>query len=77
MIFMIIIYRLSGVVASISLAFYASLMMIVMAILKVNLSLPGIAGIILSIGMAVDANVVIYERIKEELRLGKTLKAST
>ena len=76
MIFMIIIYRLSGVVASISLAFYASLMMIVMAILKVNLSLPGIAGIILSIGMAVDANVVIYERIKEELRLGKTLKAS-
>mgnify|MGYP002519359354 CR=1 FL=1 len=76
MIFMIIIYRLSGVVASISLAFYTSLMMIVMAILNVNLSLPGIAGIILSIGMAVDANVVIYERIKEELRLGKTLKAS-
>ncbi len=76
MIFMIIIYRMSGVVASVSLAFYAALMVVVMAILKVNLSLPGIAGIILSIGMAVDANVIIYERIKEELRLGKTLKAS-
>ncbi len=76
MLFMIIIYRMSGVVASISLAFYASLMLVIMALLGVNLSLPGIAGIILSIGMAVDANVVIYERIKEELRLGKTLKAS-
>ncbi len=76
MIFMIIVYRVSGVVASISLAFYTALMMVVMALLNVNLSLPGIAGIILSIGMAVDANVIIYERIKEELRLGKTLKAS-
>ncbi len=76
MLFMIIVYRLSGVVASVSLAFYTSLMIVIMALLNVNLSLPGIAGIILSIGMAVDANVVIYERIKEELRLGKTLKAS-
>ncbi len=76
MLFMIIVYRLSGIVASVSLAFYTALMIVVMALLKVNLSLPGIAGIILSIGMAVDANVVIYERFKEELRLGKTLKAS-
>ncbi len=76
MLFMIIIYRLPGLVAAFSLAFYAALMLVVMALIKVNLSLPGIAGIILSIGMAVDANVVIYERIKEELRLGKTLKAS-
>jgi len=76
MIFMIISYRLSGVVASISLAFYTALLIVVLAVLNVNLSLPGIAGIILSIGMAVDANVVIYERIKEELRVGKTLKAS-
>ena len=76
MIFMIAIYRLPGVIASISLAFYTALMVVVMAVLKVNLSLPGIAGIILSIGMAVDANVIIYERIKEELRVGKTLKAS-
>ena len=76
MIFMIAVYRLSGVVASVSLAFYTALMMVIISLLKVNLSLPGIAGIILSIGMAVDANVVIYERIKEELRNGKTLKAS-
>ena len=76
MLFMIIIYRMSGLVASISLAFYAALMVVIMALLGVNLSLPGIAGIILSIGMAVDANVIIYERIKEELRVGKTLKAS-
>lgn len=75
-IFMIAVYRLPGVVASISLLFYASLMMILLAVFKVNLSLPGIAGIILGIGMAVDANVIIYERIKEELRVGKTLKAS-
>lgn len=76
MVFMIVIYRLPGIVASISLAFYTSLMVVIMSLLKVNLSLPGIAGIILSIGMAVDANVIIYERIKEELRVGKTLKAS-
>lgn len=76
MVFMIIIYRLPGIVASISLAFYTALMVVIMSLLKVNLSLPGIAGIILSIGMAVDANVIIYERIKEELRVGKTLKAS-
>jgi len=75
-IFMIAIYRLPGIVAGISLVFYAALMIVVMSLLKVNLSLPGIAGIVLSIGMAVDANVIIYERIKEELRLGKTLKAS-
>ncbi len=76
MIFMIAIYRLPGVVASVSLAFYTFLVIIVLSLFKVNLSLPGIAGIILSIGMAVDANVIIYERIKEELRNQKTLKAS-
>lgn len=76
MIFMIAVYRLPGIVASLSLILYAALMTIIMAVLKVNLSLPGIAGIILSIGMAVDANVIIYERIKEELRVGKTLKAA-
>jgi len=76
MIFMIVVYRLPGVVASISLAFYTALVAIILAVLKINLSLPGIAGIILSIGMAVDANVIIFERIKDELRAGKTLKAS-
>ena len=76
MIFMIVVYRLPGVVASIALAFYTALVAIILAVLKINLSLPGIAGIILSIGMAVDANVIIFERIKDELRAGKTLKAS-
>ena len=76
MVFMIIVYRLPGIVASISLTFYTVIVLICLSALKVNFSLPGIAGIILSIGMAVDANVVIFERIKEELKIGKTIKAS-
>ena len=76
MLFMIIVYRVPGVVASIALIFYTALLVLLMSIFKVNLSLPGIAGIILSIGMAVDANVIIFERIKEELRVGKTLQAA-
>lgn len=75
-IFMILVYRLPGFIACIALGFYCSLELLVLGWLKVNLSLPGIAGIILSIGMAVDANVVIFERIKEELRAGKTVKAA-
>ena len=76
MIFMIVIYRLPGVISAFALIAYAALFGIVLAVSKVNLSLPGIAGIILTIGMAVDANVIIYERIKEELNLGKTLRAA-
>lgn len=76
LIFMLVVYRLPGLVADLALIFYTALMVIVLAVLRVNLSLPGIAGIILSIGMAVDANVIIFERIKEELRSGKTLKSS-
>lgn len=75
-IFMIAVYRLPGLIAVFALGFYIVLEAIVLGLFKVNLSLPGIAGIILSIGMAVDANVVIFERIKEELRNGKTVKAS-
>ncbi|MBE6915089.1 MAG: protein translocase subunit SecD [Ruminococcaceae bacterium] len=75
LLFMAIIYRVPGIVADIALIFYGALMVILMAIMGVNLSLPGMAGIILSIGMAVDANVIIFERIKEELRLGKTIRA--
>ena len=75
LLFMAIIYRVPGIVADIALIFYAALMVILMALMGVNLSLPGMAGIILSIGMAVDANVIIFERIKEELRLGKTIRA--
>lgn len=76
MLFMIIIYRVPGIVASIALIFYTALMVVVMSVFEVNLSLPGIAGIVLSIGMAVDANVIIFERIKEELAVGKTLRAA-
>ena len=76
MLFMLLVYRLPGLVADIALLAYMAIVGIIFAILKVNLSLSGIAGIILSIGMAVDANVVIFERVKEELRNGKTIRAS-
>ncbi len=76
MLFMLLLYRLPGLMACIALAGYMGVVGVILANLHVNLTLPGIAGIILSIGMAVDANVVIFERIKEELRLGKTLRSS-
>ncbi len=76
MLFMLVVYRLPGLVSCMALLFYCVLEALVLVIFKVNLSLPGIAGIILSIGMAVDANVVIFERVKEELRAGKTLRSS-
>lgn len=76
LIFMIAVYRLPGVVSCVALLFYCVLEGLALVIFKVNLSLPGIAGIILSIGMAVDANVVIFERIKEELRAGKTIRSA-
>lgn len=74
MVFMIIVYRVMGVISCVALTLYSVVFAVIIAVAKVNLSLPGIAGIILTVGMAVDANVVIYERIKEELRLGKTLR---
>ncbi|MBR5307338.1 MAG: protein translocase subunit SecD [Clostridia bacterium] len=76
MIFMIIIYKIPGLVSSIALVAYVAIVALVLVLGGVNLTLPGIAGIILTIGMAVDANVVIYERIKEELTLGKTIKSA-
>ncbi len=69
-------YRLPGLVADISLILYGVIVFGVMALLGSVLTLPGIAGFVLSVGMAVDANVIIYERLKEELRLGKTLQAA-
>lgn len=76
MLFMILVYRLPGLVSAISLIAYMAIEAIILIVAKVNLSLPGVAGIVLSIGMAVDANVIINERIKEELRVGKgTLSA--
>ncbi len=74
--FMIVMYRLPGLISAIALAFYASLSIIALSVFDITLTLPGIAGIILSIGMAVDANVIIFSRIKEEIGTGKTLKAS-
>ena len=76
MIFMIVMYRVPGFIASIALLFYTALDAVILTVAHVNLSLPGIAGIILSIGMAVDANVIIFERIKDELRNGKTVRAA-
>ena len=74
--FMLFFYRLSGFVANISLALYVMLLLFGLKSLNATLTLPGIAGIILSIGMAVDANVLIFERFKEEYRSGKTLRAA-
>lgn len=76
LIFMLICYRLPGLVADISLLAYIAIVAYIMAQFRINLSLPGIAGIILSVGMAVDANVVIFARMKEELVLGKTIRTS-
>ncbi|MCD6436034.1 MAG: protein translocase subunit SecD [Clostridiales bacterium] len=76
LIFMIGFYRLPGVIASLVLILYSSIVLFIMVGLKSTLTLPGMAGLVLSVGMAVDANVIIYERIKEELRVGKTIRAS-
>jgi preprotein translocase subunit SecD len=76
MLFMIIYYRLPGFVSVISLVIYTIIVLGILAGIKATLTLPGIAGIILSVGMAVDANVIIFERIKEELKIGKTLRAA-
>lgn len=76
MVFMAIYYKLSGLVADLALSLNIVFIMAVMAYFHATLTLPGIAGIILTIGMAVDANVLIFERVREELRRGKTVRAS-
>lgn len=75
-VFMLAFYRLSGLIANIALMAYVILLLFALNLLEATLTLPGIAGIILSIGMAVDANVLIFEHFKEEYRAGKTLMAS-
>ncbi len=70
--FMISIYRLPGIVATIALSAYASIFILLLSWAEITLTLPGIAGLILSIGMAVDANVIIFERLKEELKNGRS-----
>jgi preprotein translocase subunit SecD len=76
LLFMIVVYRLPGLLADIALAIYVLIMMAILAVSQASLTLPGIAGFVLSIGMAVDANVLIFERIKEELWNGKTIRAA-
>lgn len=76
LIFMIVYYKLFGVVANVALLLNAALMIAVMSLIQATLTMPGIAGIVLNIGMAVDANVLIYERIREELRNRNTPQAS-
>jgi len=75
-IFMLLFYRLSGLVANIALLMYVLLLLFSLKMLNATLTLPGIAGIILSMGMAVDTNVLIFERFKEEYRGGKTLRSA-
>lgn len=74
--FMIFLYRYPGFVATQALVIYGLIVLGILAGLQATLTLPGIAGLILSIGMAVDANIIIFERIKEELRAGKTVRAA-
>ena len=76
MIFMLFYYRSSGILANIALLLNIIIVVAVLATMNATLTLPGIAGLILTIGMAVDANVIIFERIREELDVGKTVKAA-
>lgn len=76
MIFMIVFYAVPGIAAAIALAIYTTLVIATLYLFEITLTLPGIAGIILGIGMAVDANVVIFARIREEIATGKTVQTS-
>ena len=75
-VFMIAVYLIPGLAASLALCLYVGVILILLEAFEVTLTLPGIAGIILSIGMAVDANVIIFTRIKEEIGVGKTVKSA-
>jgi preprotein translocase subunit SecD len=76
LVFMIVYYRGSGLIADVALALNGLLVLAIMSVIGTTLTLPGIAGFVLTLGMAVDANVLINERIREELRNGKTVKSS-
>jgi preprotein translocase subunit SecD len=75
-VFMVLYYGLPGFLADIALALYLVVVLALLTLLGATLTLPGIAGIVLSVGMAVDANIIIFEKIKEELRASKTLRAA-
>jgi preprotein translocase subunit SecD len=77
LLFMLVYYRLPGLVASIALVYYGLTVLAIFRIIPVTLTLAGIAGFVLSVGMAVDANILIFERTKEELRAGKTLATAS
>jgi preprotein translocase subunit SecD len=74
--FMVFYYRLSGVIADVALILNIVFVLATLALFRATLTLPGIAGLVLSVGMAVDANILVHERIKEELRWGKTIRAA-
>ena len=76
LLFMIIYYRLPGLLAALALLMYAGINLAIYKLIPVTLTLPGIAGFLLSTGMAVDANILVFERMKEELRWGRTLGAA-
>ena len=76
LLFMILYYRLPGLVACLSLGIYGVVLLAIFKLIPVTLTLPGVAGFILSLGMAVDANILIFERMKEELRAGRSLGAA-
>ncbi len=76
LVFMLVYYRLFGLVANIALAFNLVIIVAVLSMIQATLTLPGIAGIVLTVGMAVDANVLIFERIKEEIKNGNTPQSS-
>jgi preprotein translocase subunit SecD len=76
LVFMVVYYRLSGLLANLALALNIVLLLAALAALDATLTLPGIAGVILTVGMAVDANVLIFERIREELDLGRTVRSA-
>jgi len=73
MLYMVLYYRLPGVVADVALLVYALISLAIFKFIPITLTLPGIAGFVLSVGVAVDANILIFERLKEELRQGKSL----
>ncbi len=77
LVFMIVVYRGFGLISSLALLLFVTMELLTMNGLNLTLTLPGIAGIILSLGMAVDANVIIFERIKEEIKGGKSLRVAT
>ena len=76
MLFMIVYYRLPGVIAALALFVYAAVVMATFKLIPITLTLAGVAGFVLSVGLAVDANILIFERMKEELRLGRSLLGS-